>query len=403
MRRLSLCPALLALAGCGPAPVTVDNGAAEDEVGTTSTTAGDEAESESSEDSSATGDPGETTGDSGTDTGPPCDEVVSWVEVMSDEELVELECVREAGSITIRDTSITDLSVLAGVESLGTLTLHDNAQLDSFAGTNDALVELDELHLSGSPLLTDFSSFAPVALSRLTLGPGLSGLESVSADFSPGRLRLFRWDQPGTSALADLQPDENSFGMFEVQLWFTEGLTELSGLASCCGAVPLRVQVFGPGLVDFTGLEPLTELEQLELKGTSVESFTGLENLSSVGLFVVDEDCPSHQNTLTDFTGLSSLASVSELSVRKNPALLGFAGLDSLTSVSDLEIYDNEALVSLDFPPELDVANVADVSDNDSLAPELVQAFFEQSTPEFASSCGNGEPGDCIIEGFCPQ
>jgi hypothetical protein len=393
--RNCLTASALALVACGPGGV----GESDDEIGGESTSSEAESESESESDTQ-----GESAGETSTDTGDPaCVEVHDSLTVTADTPLESLACVREVGFLAIENTALTDLSVFPALESVDSFWIRNNPELTSLAGA-DSLEYVMQLLLWELPELTSLEGFAPDTLALLHLGPGLDILGSLNLaeNVAVYQLVFTGWDRPDVSPVADLQPTLGDDGHFTVQLTDTAALTDLSAIAACCGGPSLDLFVYQPGLIDFHGLESQTAMGRLELRGSSIESFAGLENLEQLDDLLIHPNCPDHDNVLTSLAGLDSLATVGRLEIADNPELLTLAGLDSLAVVDELVVVDNDALTDLALPEGLAVDTKALVYDNDALPQAQIDGFFANIDAVQEEACGNGEPEDCLDDFPCP-
>lgn len=111
----------------------------------------------------------------------------------------------------------------------------------------------------------------------------------------------------------------------------------------CMGNGLNTLNILGADIVNLNGLSPLESIgEYLTIEGTSIQDFTGLDNLVQVGF---ELRIQNNQN-LIDFTGFDNFEQTIFLSLQNNQSLIDFTGMGSLTSLGYVMISSNESLES---------------------------------------------------------
>ncbi len=159
--------------------------------------------------------------------------------------------------------------------------------------------------------------------------------------------------QAEIDAFATNYPDCNGSDIFEL-LIIGEDITNLNGLSQI-EYINGFLTIVNTNIQDFTGLNNLTGLGitfTIE-NNQNLINFVGLENLTEIPepednfTFTGGIRIRNNEN-LINFTGLNNLQEVSDLFiVQNNQSLIDLTGLESLTDVGTLRIDSNENLESL--------------------------------------------------------
>ena len=213
--------------------------------------------------------------------------------------------------------SLTDLQSLAGLTSIGKLSLNFNPNLESLNGLQD--LTQGSIEIIQNPMLSDIS--------------GLSNFTNVT-DIAIGGNNALSSLAP-LSSLSNIQGDLKIFG--NQLLTNLEGLNNLTTID---GNLELGLEAF---FVTFTG-NVITGLLQYDNSNT-LNDLSALSNLTNIGGDFLFTD----NNVITSLQGLNNLTTIDgRLRILNTTALTSLAGLDALTSViSGIEINDNNALLNL--------------------------------------------------------
>ena len=212
--------------------------------------------------------------------------------------------------------SLADLSCLNHVE--GTLRIVEDNGLTDLSGLNNLFSVSTRLEIDDTAIesLNGLDSFAVSGGLTLKSNPALTGLHGAEALVTANSLNIVG----------------NSISSF-------------IGLDALENVDDITIS-FAHDLVNFSGLENLTELEGNLTVGTTfgLTNFQGLNNLRQVaGLRV--ENAPALQS----FDGLSSLEQITSLTVEEADQLNTLAGLDSLTTITHgITLENNPQLANLD-------------------------------------------------------
>jgi hypothetical protein len=256
--------------------------------------------------------------------------------------LAPFRALRRIGT-SLSIVNCSELTTLDGLENapgVASVDLTANAQLTSLAGLNIA-ARMERLHLQGSPALEDLSS--------------LASLESVDlVDL-------------GALPLRDLRAFSGIASLGELHLSGLRELTDLTGLGGLRSMV--RLNVVGTGLQSFEGLE-LNSLETLDIwSGTRLRQVDALSRLTSLDQMNVVEN--SALERLPEFPNLEALGGVfldsndrlvqgpsfprltrvgyGYITISRNPGLERLAGFSAMQEAAAIDIRQNDRLVELDF------------------------------------------------------
>jgi len=301
--------------------------------------------------------------------------------------LLVSSCTSIPGSLTIRQTDLTDLSLLSSVRSIGrTLQIEDNPNLSSIAALAD-LASVGGVVISNDRMLTSLKGLEQLRdLDRLYVhATGLTSLEGLQGLTSLASLVLQNNPQ-----LADLSALRGLRG--EVDVTITgNAVATLTGLEGLSGVGELVVSG-NPELASLAALQNVTSASSIEIIGNaklaSLEGLASIENPAGIRL----ESLPA----LTSLEGLNESREVGGTIHLKDLALRSFVGLENLTRAYALHIEETDA-VDLKGLDNLTSVNWFAVNDNPSLQSlsglqglnEVVgQGFRIESNPQLSSIAG---------------
>ena len=198
--------------------------------------------------------------------------------------------------------ALTQLKGLEGLSTVSILFIHDNHKLQSLSGL-DQLTKVSHISIANNDRLNSFQ--------------GLHHLKEI------GRLTI-----TGNSSLTSLRGfGEGVESVDNLEINYTSGLRDLTGMLSPRGKIESSLELFGTGLTSLKGLSFSSEL--------------------SFGIHIED-------NFLTDISALQSVEKIGRsLIIANNSQLRSLVGLNNLISVGDgnnkdmgyrVGIYDNWSL-----------------------------------------------------------
>ncbi len=246
--------------------------------------------------------------------------------------------------VIIRNPQLADLQGLEGVTSVKDLYIDHNDNMVSLRGLDNLQTISGRLYIGRNPLL-----------------PNLIGLDQLQS------VGDYMWIERNPQLL-HLSGLDNLMSVHDgLIIQNNDALIDLAGLGSLTSVGELDVS-YNPNIVNLNGLESLTNIDaNLYIQGNNnlqqitalshltlvreyvdisfnlqLISLSGLDNLESVPFFTLlirDND------SLTDLTGLGSLASIDYLLIENNLNLINVNGLSSLNSIDDaLIIQSNNSL-----------------------------------------------------------
>lgn len=259
--------------------------------------------------------------------------------------------------------SLSPLKTISGFNSLisGSVAISLMQNLESIEGFQ-SLVNSKGISISRNPLLKNINGF--------------NNLETVSESFSIQGNPLLE-NASGFSLLREV-------GVF-FSLNDNDSMTNLNDFSSLevlLGGGSLSIKQMD-GLVDLTGLSSLTALHEGRLEisdNRNLTSLNGLNNLVSVGNYVLIDNCDSLIN-LDGLQGLTSIGSFSEnssgsarvrayLEIIDNDNLVSLEGLNNLNSVGrDVRIgvsWNISSLVRRSNPKLSDFCALINLFENDN-------------------------------------
>ena len=246
---------------------------------------------------------------------------------------------------------LRDLSPLATLTNLTRLDARFNPTISNFASVAGP-PNLTEAYFGGSalnnfgflpvlPRLT-FISFERNPVTNLTPLASLSNLRGLDLSHNP---QLNPQQLISFTALTSLYLSGN--GM--TNLSFVQNLQQLTNLAFRGNAIADLSPLSGvsnlralncaenPGIVSFSALSSLTNLEILSLTGNSITNVSALQSLRRMTVVNLDN------NLLDNLSPISGLTNLNFLSVRQN-LLTTSAGLSSLTNLLSLNLDQNSII-----------------------------------------------------------
>lgn len=363
-----------ASSACDTRVITYDDHGIGDEASDTGTS-GDTSESAGDESESETG--GSTE----------CKASVTNLSINDTTDPASVECLTKvSGDLTIGPTSeLLDLAMLGELREVGgTLYIVGNLQLESLEGLAQ-LQKVGWLHVRRNGNLEDLGGLGKLVFAdRISIinNDALISLAGLPEGLAPRTLDIAANDD-----LVDLDGlpafvAAESGVPIDVVIGDHVALTSVAGLASCCSAQPIALELSrNHALADLHGLEPFVRFDELALiDNRKLHDLSGID-ATEIGNFELSFDpCVTLPSpALEDFTGLEELLSVDIMTIESNPKLLGFTGLDSLGEVEKLYVRDNAALPWTD-----------------------VQAFKDKVNPLAFEGCG-GVGGQTCPTPECPS
>jgi hypothetical protein len=231
-------------------------------------------------------------------------------------------CTEITGSLTIKNTTLTNLTGLENITNIGgDLRIVDNFDLTSLGGLSN-LTSVNSLYILNNHALTSISA--------------LSNVTNVVQD-------LYINSNLSLTSLTGLE-NITSLGK-SLQIYYNESLTSLIALSNLTN---VGLDLYITNNFSLTNLEGMNNLSNvgrlLYIEANYVlNSISALSNLTSVdgemSLYI------SHNNTLTTLGGLENLTSLNGLDIYSNDALTNLCGLYNVNSIErGLVIYDNTSL-----------------------------------------------------------
>ncbi|TRX55906.1 leucine-rich repeat domain-containing protein [Thalassomonas sp. M1454] len=257
-----------------------------------------------------------------------------------------LQYFTHLNSISFKNAQLTDLSVLAELTNLKSLSIQNMPELVNFDFLTN-LTNLEKLDLTGSKFNNLGALVGLTKLSNLNLNGAL-----VS-------------DLTSLSSLVNLNSLDVSYTQVS-DLTFTESMTNLSSLYAHNSNVQTLpdftklvklndVSFYDNNIVDISPLANLVAFTSLDLHGNKIKNLNPLSSLTSLQTLNLSD------NDINSLAGIEALTELTSLSLNINP-ITDFSALSSLTKlealnlsetgVSDLSII--EASTALTY---LDVSN----------------------------------------------
>ena len=262
-------------------------------------------------------------------------------------DLTPLAGLTNLTTLSLGDNAIVDLTPLAGLPKLTRLSLSDNsiADLTPLAGLpNLTTLWLGENSISDLTPLADLTNLTTLWLSEnsisdLTPLAGLTNLtwlslgENSISDLTPlADLTSLTWLSLYNNSVSDLTPLAELINLTGLSL-YNNSVSDLTPLASLTSLTWLRLD--GNSISDLTSLASLTNLTTLELGDNSVSDLiplAGLTNLTELRL---------ENNNISDIAPLAGLTNLIRLYLNAN-SISDLTPLTGLTNLATLWLGDNE-------------------------------------------------------------
>ncbi len=254
-------------------------------------------------------------------------------------------CSALTGTLSIRDTELTDLEGLECLQAVQRLTLDRNNALTSLAALENLRTIEGALFITSNPALRRLRGLDRLeSIGRLSLQINAS-LHSIAAlrSLQSARGGLIITFNPSLQSLSGL---ENIANMRSLTVSRNQTLTELTSFRNLQSLTTLRIED-NPSLRTLAGLEAVTLVDgSINIAGNI--ALTDLRGLSGLGA-VTDLLFISRNASLSDLRGLEQLTDIGgSLRLRAQPGLSDLRGLDGLESIGfGLDIESTENLRSL--------------------------------------------------------
>ncbi len=253
------------------------------------------------------------------------------------------------GSVSIQYTDdITDLSFLANLQCIDTITLWANEGLKTLNGLEKLHTVRKELSLNANPALDQIASLGNLSYAteiRITSTDvleslhGLEGLEYLGT----GGLTLFR-----ANGLKNLQGLSNLKAVQgQIRIDQMENLSSLDGLGVLVEAGSIKIA--DNDNEDFISLAPLQGIERLTGNiGLVITGNKNITTLEGIGSLTVKALWIS-ETKLANLQGLEDVvvADSGEVTISDNELLTSLHGLSSVQTLSTLRVIDNDNLPDL--------------------------------------------------------
>lgn len=274
-------------------------------------------------------------------------------------------CTEIAGNLYIGKNSglsdITDLSPLNNLVSVNGWIAIYHTSLTSINGLTNLTTVEEDMDIWNNSLLTSINGF-----SNLTTIKGLdirnnTSLTSISGFNSLteiGLLNFTNLSNPSLQSISGFDALTQIVGNFE--LWQNPSLQSIGGfnaLTQITGKFELREN---PNLESFVGFGNLNGIGQfIYFNDTKIANITGLNNLESVGGFMVFEG----NTELTNFDFLNSLTNIGQnFAIRNHPQLQNLNGLSNLTTVNGrVQILNNTVLNDISGLQNIDPESISEL------------------------------------------
>ena len=239
---------------------------------------------------------------------------------------------------------------------------YTQGDIDSFSINYPNCTELEYVTIDGSGIthLDGLSALQEITLALQIKNCGITDLQGLENLDSIGELLLFRTPVKSLDALSNLKK------IGSIRIGGCDSLTSLAGLTM----TSLRHLGVGfnnnimedttftypnASLVDFSGLESLESIDELEVIGGQIQSFNGLQNVNKIGSILIAG------SQLADFQGLTHLTQVDDIILgfpfhhhlgffeELRPfgtQFTSFHGLEAITHLNSLELMDCHQLTN---------------------------------------------------------
>jgi len=242
------------------------------------------------------------------------------------------------------------------------LTLSTQGEVDSFSIHYPNCTTLENITIEGSGIthLDGLSALQKVSWDLWIQDCGITDLHGLENLDSIGELKLFRTPVTSLGALSNLKK------VGSVRIGGCDSLTSLAGLTMTSlkhlgigvNHDVMEDTVFtypNASLVDFSGLESLESIEELEVIGGHIQSFNGLQNVKKIGSILIAG------SQITDFQGLTHLTQVDDIILgfpfhhflgfyeELRPfgtQITSFHGLEAITHLNSLELMNCHQLTN---------------------------------------------------------
>ncbi len=230
------------------------------------------------------------------------------------------------------NNSLTSLNGLTRIDSIQSLTVYGNPNLESIGGIG-SIREIEQyVAILNNPKLQN-----------------LSGLDSIQ--ILTGELRI-----QNNIALMDLHGLEALRSILELNLYNNFHLINLNGLSSLDSIHHALIISANDALVNLEGLKRLKYIRtELQLTNNKIiQHPTGMDSINFIG------DLAFTRNpAIEDFEGLESLTSLGTINLYGNLSLRNLNGLSSLKSMDGyLTLDDNDQLDDIQELQELDFSDL---------------------------------------------
>ncbi len=256
---------------------------------------------------------------------PQMDHLVFYTQESVDAFILEYpDCTEFEGGVSISGQSITSLSGLGNLNSIGVgLWIGNTVALTNLTGLENLETIGGCLRIYDNDALSDLAD--------------LESLNTVGGD-------LWIEKNDALSSLNGLENLDTISGY--VRIYDNDGLSNLSGLESLNTVGGYFNLSFNSEISTLSGLENLNNVggDFSISSNNTLSTLTGLENLHTVG----GNLSISYNNALSTLSSLESLDISGGLSINNNNSLVTLTGLENLNTIEgDLSIYDNDTLSSL--------------------------------------------------------
>ena len=256
------------------------------------------------------------------------------------------------------NTVMTEISTTSDIEVTSVINILYNPSLNSLdgLGTTTSLESVDINYndiqsLVGLDNLATVSSY--ITITDNTSLIDLTGLGGLTSPL-PSLQALQNQDLINLNGLPDM-----TFDFFEAT--GNAVMQQMSTTSQFTVNISIQVN-FNASLVNLQGLESTTVINELFLSNNDIQSFSGLDNLTTITSFT---DFSSN-TSLTNFSGLGSLETVGSLSIVGNPDLLNLNGMGNVTTPS-FRLESHDILSTVSTTNQINVTNNLNIHFNGAL------------------------------------
>ncbi len=244
----------------------------------------------------------------------------------------------------IGSNQLTNLNGLSSLNSVGLLNLFVNEELIEISGLSNLTEITDGISITWNNNLTNLNGLENISnLGDFLIINGnvkLENIDGLSNINSVGGLLDIRYNDmllniDGLNSLESIGGDLTLFG--------NNNLLNISGLSNLysVGGGNIRFEQ-NHSVNDLSGFLGLNSIDgQFLIKQTGLTSLNGLNNLSSVGSLIIEQN-----NPLISIEALSGLTTINDhFAIIENGNLSNLEGLNNLTSVSSSISFSNNNLL----------------------------------------------------------